>query len=240
MLPIESFWGFITGIITYGGGASVIAYFVFQLLGKSWIESKFSKELEDFRHKKTVEIERLRIEVESLLSGRLKLQERDFELLPTAWSKLNNAHRSLTSVLASLQSYPNLDRYSEEELNEFVDNLEFSNATKSKIKSASKPLEVYREALSWTQFHEVKRAIADFKQFTDEQSILMSPDLKLKFDDVASKMWSAIIGKEVGHEAKDWKMQRDAGKELEKMIVPLVSEIQELIHQKLNSHSKPV
>ena len=68
---------FLGKIVSYGGGAAVISYFIFQFLGKSWIESKFAERLDQLKHQHALELLRLRIEIDSLLSGVLKLQERD-------------------------------------------------------------------------------------------------------------------------------------------------------------------
>jgi len=59
---------FIGKIVAYGGGAAVIAYYVFLFLGKKWIEAKFADSLEKSRHEHAKEIEHLRFEINSLLT----------------------------------------------------------------------------------------------------------------------------------------------------------------------------
>lgn len=237
MTQITSIQEFIMGLIAYGGGATVIAYFVFQFLGKTWLETKFSKELENFRHEKAIEIERLRVEVESLLSGKIKLQEQDFAILPEAWKKLNIAHKLLASTTSPFQQYPDLNRYSQDELDEFLTSTDFSKSVKLKIKNSSKPLEPYTEAITFKRINEVRKAIFEFKDFADTSGIFMEATIKQKFDQVADKMWSAIVSKEVGHEVKDWKMQREAWKELEEQVKPIIIELESAINSKLTSHS---
>src|ERR1700729_4202931 len=72
------------------GGA--VAFGLFRFLGKSWVESKFAERLEAFKHQQALEIQRLRVEIESMLSGALKLQELEFEVLPEAWKRLDDAY----------------------------------------------------------------------------------------------------------------------------------------------------
>ena len=238
MLPIETFWGFLTGVIAYGGGASVIAYFVFQFLGKSWLENQFAKGLENFKHEKDIEIQKLRIEVESLLSGKIKLQERDFTILPEAWGKLHKAHMTLSGTVASYQEYPDLARRSKMEINEIVETLDAPLSAKERILNSADPTKEYREVLTLVRMRDVKRAIAGFKDYVDVNGIFLPSEMKSKFDSISSSLWDALVTKEVGHEEGDWKMQRESVKALEKEIRPKIKEIEAAINFILTSHAK--
>jgi hypothetical protein len=81
---IEPIIAFFVEMIAYGGTAAAIGYAVFHFLGKKWIENKFEKDLTEHKHLQNVELQRLRIELDSLLSGAIKLQDREFEILPVA------------------------------------------------------------------------------------------------------------------------------------------------------------
>jgi hypothetical protein len=238
MLPIESLWSFIAGIVAYGGGATVIAYFAFQFFGKSWLDNKFAKGLEKFRHEKDIEIQKLRIEIEALLSGKIKLQERDFAILPEAWSKLNIAHKNLASTVSAFQQYPDLNNYNKEELQEFLQGEDFSDILKSRILKAHKPNEPYIEAVTWKRIRAVRLSISQFKDYVDTNGIFLPTELKQKFGDVAQAMWEAIIAKEVGHESKDWKMQSESFTALEKDVLPKIRSIESEINEVLNSHAR--
>ena len=65
-----------------------------------------------------------------------------------------------------------------------------------------------------------------------------STELKQKFGDVPLAMWEAIIAKEVGHESKDWKMQRESLAALEKEVLPKIKSIESHINEVLNSHAR--
>ena len=86
--------------IAYGSGAAGVAFLLFRYLGKSWIESKFSERLEQFKHQQAIEIQRLRVKIDSTLSGVLKIQEKEFETLPEAWSKLDEAYGHVTALVS--------------------------------------------------------------------------------------------------------------------------------------------
>jgi hypothetical protein len=109
-------WSFLGQVISVGGGAAVISYLLFQFLGKSWIENKFAQRLDQLKHEQALELQRLRVEIDSLLSGALKLQEREFLVLPEAWVKLDEAHNLVSWLAAPFQQYPDLDRMTQAQL----------------------------------------------------------------------------------------------------------------------------
>ena len=109
MAVTEQLLKFLGEIVAYGGGAAVIAYFVFQFLGKTWIENKFAQKLDQNRHQQALELQRLRIEIDSMLSGVLKIQEKEFETLPEAWQKLDDAYSQVSSLVSPMQLFPNID-----------------------------------------------------------------------------------------------------------------------------------
>lgn len=126
--------------IAYGSGAAGVAFLLFRYLGKSWIESKFSERLEQFKHQQAIEIQRLRVKIDSTLSGVLKIQEKEFETLPEAWSKLDEAYGHVTALVSPLQQYPNLDGMTPARLNEFLDESELFGTQKDEIRQSSAKL----------------------------------------------------------------------------------------------------
>jgi hypothetical protein len=99
---------FLAKILAYGGGAAAVSYLLFQWLGKKWIENKFSERLEQLRHQQALELQRLRVEIDAMLSGALKLQEKEFSVLPEAWEKLNDAHGLVSWLVSPVQQFATL------------------------------------------------------------------------------------------------------------------------------------
>jgi len=97
-------------MLAFGGGSAVIAYVVFQYIGKKWIENKFAERLDLLRHQHALELQRLRVEIDALLSGAIKLQEKEFLVLPDAWAKLDEAHGLVAWLVSPSQQYANVDR----------------------------------------------------------------------------------------------------------------------------------
>lgn len=140
---------FVLNLIAVGGGAAAFAYFIFRYLGSKWIENKFAKQLANHKHAKDVDIQRLRIEIDSLLSGALKLQEREFELLPEAWEKLDEAYGLTRWAMSPLQEFADVDRMTGDQLDEFLAKSELSETQKQDVRSSSNKGRIFQELSYW-------------------------------------------------------------------------------------------
>lgn len=237
-MTIEQIKELAFGLIAYGGGVVALAYLIFQFLGKSWIENRFAQALEQFRHQQALEIQRLRIEIDSLLSGSLKLQEKEFETLPEAWSRLDEAYGHVASLVSPGQSYPNLDRMNSEQLEEFLVESELYETQKQEIRKAHQKVLAYQEVIFWHRLHAVKTKCRVFHSYVVRFGIFFPSELKEKLVKVADELWKAITSKEIGKEAGDYKMQNDGWRKVQSDIEPLYRAIERDIHARLQAHGR--
>lgn len=231
---------FIGKVIAQAGVAAVIAYLLFRYLGKKWIENKFSQSLEMFKHNQALELQRLRIEIDSTLSGVIKMQEKEFEVLPEAWHKLDAAYRHVSSLVSPLNIYPDLDKYHKDELEEFLKNSDILESQRNKIIKSGSPSKEYQEVIFWHQLSIVKKFCYEFNSYATQKGIFLPDIIKYKLDKISKEFWETLSHKEVGKEAKDYKMQTDAWHKVVEVIEPLYKEIELEIHARLNSHGKAV
>jgi len=234
----EQILKFLGEVVAYGGGAALIAYLLFQYLGKTWLENKFAQRLDQLKHQQALELQRLRVEIDSLLSGAIKLQEREFQVLPEAWQKLNEAHGLVSWLVSPLQEYPDLNRMTSPQLEEFLAKTEFTDTQKDEIRSSQNMANTYREIVFWYRLHKVKVAFSDLQNFVARNGIFFPPNLKEKFTKIAEMLWSAVISKEVGHEAKDYKMQNEGWTKIKEDTEPLYKSIEADIQARLQSHGR--
>lgn len=229
---------FLGELVAYGGGSAVVAYLLFQYLGKTWIENKFSQRLDQLKHQQALELQRLRVEIDSLLSGALKLQDREFQVLPEAWQKLDEAHGLVSWLVSPMQEYPDLDRMTPAQLEEFLVTTEFTETQKDQLRASQKKVSSYTDIVFWYRLHKVKVAFSDLQKFVARNGIFFPADLKEKFTKISDMLWSALISKEVGYEAKDNKMQREGWKEIKENVEPLYKSIEADIQARLQSHGR--
>lgn len=238
MLTSAIIFEYIGKTVALGGGAATVAYFTFQFLGKKWIENKFAERLEQVRHQQAQELQRLRIEIDSLLSGAIKLQEREFDVLPKAWARLDEAHKRVAWIASPYQEYIDLSRMSMMELDEYLSTTEFTGTQKSTIRSSTERNKDYQNIYFWYRLADVKRAVNDLHMFVARNGILFPTELKEKFTKASELLYSALISIEVGHEAEDRKMSREAWSIVQKELEPLYKVIEAEVHIRLQSHGR--
>ena len=138
----------IVGVALAGSAAfSGIALWLFKLFGEKWLGAKFAERLEAFKHDQQKEIEHLRFEINKLLDRTTKLHQREFEVLPRAWSLLARSYHSVKSITSALQAYPDIERMTTAHLDEFLSESPLMNWQKDELKVASDKNKYYQDAI---------------------------------------------------------------------------------------------
>jgi hypothetical protein len=229
---------FLLQMIAYGGGSAAVAYLLFQWLGKTWIENKFAQRLDQLRHQQALEIQRLRVEIDAMLSGALRLQEKEFSVLPEAWAKLDEAHGLVSWLVSPMQQYANVDRMNGEQLEEFLSGTEFPDSQKNEVRNARDKGRTYQDIIFWHRLHKVKGASGELQTYVARNGIFLPTELEERFSKISEILWAAVISKEVGHEARDWKMQNEGWTKIKEETEPLYKEIKAEIQSRLQSHAR--
>lgn len=228
---------FVLQMLAYGGGSAAVAYLLFQWLGKTWIENKFAQRLDQLRHQQALDLQRLRVEIDAMLSGALKLQEKEFSVLPEAWAKLDEAHGLVSWLVAPFQQYADVNRMNSMQLEEFLGGTDFLETQKEEVRNAYDKNKTYQDIVFWHRLHKVKNAFSDLQTYVARNGIFLPAALESKFKAIAEMLWSAVISKEVGYEAKDWKMQREGWDKIKAEAEPLYLDIKTHIQERLQSHA---
>ncbi len=227
---------FIGQLVAYGGGSVAIAYLAFQFLGKSWIEAKFAERLEQLRHDQALELQRLRVEIDSMLSGALKIQEKEFQTLPEVWTLLDKAFGQLSSLVSPFQEYPDLDRYTAPEVEEFLTGTKLSNSQRDQIRHTQQKTKTFQELIFYYRLNDVQKAISEFHNYVARNSMFLPPEIKANLEETSNKLWDAMTSKKIGHEAKDWKIQDEGWKKIKEEVEPMKKKIEEQIYLRLQDH----
>lgn len=237
-MTLDQFFLFIGKIVAYGGGSAAIAYLLFQYLGKTWIENKFAERLEQLRHSQALELQRLRVEIDSMLSGAIKIQDKEFEVLPEAWIKFDDAYGHVAQLVSPVQLFNDLNRMRPDQLEEVLAASDFRESEKADVRSARNKTETYQETRFWHRLNRVRKAVGDFHNYIERSSVFMPPDLKKDFEKASNDLWSAMTSKEAGHDAKDWKMQNEGWDKIKKDVEPLKQSIHDAIYKRLQGHGR--
>jgi hypothetical protein len=174
-------------------GAIVAAtYGLFRFLGAKWIEKKFQQILEEFRYEKVRELESLRLEINNKLNRATFLNEREFEVLPALYHRMNVAFDSVAIFTSPVQFHADVDRMKEEELK----TLDFVSYEIDDVRSYEPRSERYQNIVFWKQLNSTFILYTDFNNYLISNSIFVDDDLRQHIESIRDLMSDAL------HEAR--------------------------------------
>jgi len=231
-------WQSILSFLAAGGGGAAIAIALFKLYGSKWLESKFAKQLQEHKHAQDKEIQRLRIEIDSMLSGGLKLQERDFQILPEAWAKLHEAYTLAMSVLCPAQEDVNLNSMTTAELEDFLQKTWLSNTQKDSIRNSANKSLTFRDMKFWYKIHLADKARSDLQYYVAKHGIFFPKQIRTQFDTIVLILISALVNKEDNYDSRNYKERSEGFKQMDQEATPLYEEIESTIREHLRAHGR--
>jgi hypothetical protein len=229
---------FLGKVLAYGGGGATVAFLLFRFLGEKWIENKFAQRLDLLKHEHAKEIERLRLEINTLLSRVTKLHEREFTVVPEAWSRLQEALWRLKSFVSVFQSYPDLERMSDERLEEFLGASELLKSEKKAIRESRERNKTYQEIIFWHDLRGVKSTYSEFHKYLEKHCLFMPPDIRKAFSDVDDKMWDVLLKREIGKQIDDFPKWVEASRQMRNEIEPELRALEETVQKKLQGEAR--
>ncbi len=229
---------FLGKVIAYGGGGAVVAFLIFRFLGQKWIESKFQERLDLLKHEHAKEIERLRLEINTLLSRVTKLHEREFTVVPEAWARLQEALWRLQVFVSVFQSYPDVERMPADRLEEFLESSKLLNSEKVQIRESREKNKTYQKIIFWHELREVRSLYSDFHRYLEKNCLFMPPDLRKAFSEIDDKMWDALQKREIGNQIDDFPKWVEASRQMRDEISPGLKKLEETVQKKLQGEAK--
>jgi hypothetical protein len=214
----------VSGAVIFGALLGALRWF-----GERWIVSKFSERLESFKHAQQREIEQLKFQISASMDRAVKLHQREFETVPEAWSKLVTAFNSIKVFTHPFQSYADVARMTNQELDEFLDDSELTKAQKDDIRNSGDRNKTYQEVIFWHRLAKVQNDFRTHNVFLLKNAIFMPSAMKAKFTAISDLAWDALMEHKINHEMKTWK-ERPRLQKFEKlgddMLLELETEIQ--------------
>ncbi len=229
----ETIFESIGKLVLYGGGAVGMAYGLFVFLGKKWIENKFATKLEEYKSDQNKEIENLRYRINTLFNRVMKIHEKEYEVLPEAWVKLQDAKGHISRLVSRFQTFPDFSRLSETEIKTNLKGYNWEDQEIDALISAYDKNEHFQEKIFWKRLEEAKLKFDDFHNYIIRNRIFLSKELKEQFNKADDLMRDTIIDREIGEEARDHKMKIESYKQLKENIEIIVDTIEKLVQERL-------
>lgn len=151
------------------------------------------RETRAFKHDQQKEIEHLRFETSKLFDRRTKLHQREFEVLPKAWSLLVMSFSETNSMTAVLQQYPDINQMTPPHLEEFLSRSSLDGWQKDELRNSADRNKYYQEAIFWHRLNSVRRDFRKFAIFLRRRGIFLPSDLKTEFSAIEQLIWNALI-----------------------------------------------
>lgn len=225
----KSILEFVGLIFGAGGGVAIVAYGLLRFFGDKWMSARFDERLAAFKHAQEKEIEELRYKINALMDRTIKLHQKEFDVIPEAWAKLNSAHGVVAAVTSALQQYPDLDRIGAAELEEFLEGGFLANWQKDEIRATDKRTEYYRKAIIWHRVSEAREACRDFHIYFRKSGIFVPEPIKSQFVYLDKLIFSAIVEHEINERDEVRPRLREAVKkfsEAEGLMLALENDVQ--------------
>ncbi len=219
--------------VAAGGGVVAIAYAIFRVFGEKWLSNKFEERLAAYKHAQQKELEQLRFEINTLMDRTVKFHQKEFDVIPEAWGLLNDAFNIVRPVSLGFQSYPDVNKLTDDQFAHLLDNSSFSDWEKSELKAASDKTRYYGNRLS---FHKLADASACFNKFHDyfsRKSIFIPESIKYKFEAFDSLLYAALVEHQISLESREMGQQFAHGEELHKTGAVLLKSLEQDVRARL-------
>jgi hypothetical protein len=221
-------------ITAFGGSSVALAFGLFIWLGKKVLTGWFDKNLEAYKHQQNKELELLKHKINSLFNRITKIHEKEFEILSTAWKKLQDALGYIASISSPIQRSYNLDHMEEQQFNEFLEKSSLPNYQKEQLRREDNKTAYYKEQIFWHELNRAEKSLDDFHNYLLYNKIFFDSDLFNQFQKMDDLLKHTLISTGIGKESKDHKFISDAYNEIEKKSGPIANEIEKLVQKRLH------
>ncbi|MBV9469124.1 MAG: hypothetical protein JOZ57_07745, partial [Abitibacteriaceae bacterium] len=152
------------------------------------------KEIEEFKHHYARELESARFDINKLFSRASKIHDKEFEVLPIAWTKFLDAWGQMMAFTSLIQEYPDLDKMPADQLEYFLEQSpNLSPPDKDEIRTASKKTECYIEKRYWSRLNETTEKVNEFNNYIMHNRIFLGTALFNEFKEIDKFLFHALI-----------------------------------------------
>jgi len=206
-------------MVAYVGGAAAVAYLTFSFLGKKTIDSWFAKRLKKFEY-----------DLNSIFNRVSKIHEKEFEVLPEAWKRLDSLLDSVRQFIRDTHCIPELDEMSSLQLEEFLSKQDLTEAGKQNIRGATSRKNRY----FYEKSERAGNACLDFQDYIAKNAIFLSSDLKSEFKKAEETVRTAWAIRKTAHDSKDHREGiTEACQIMTGSIPPIMERIEGLVQKRL-------
>ncbi len=229
----EAITQLIGDVVIYAGSMAAFSYAIFVFLGKKWIEAKFARDIEKYKSEQEVELEKLKLNINTLFNKVLKIQDREYDILPTLWGKLHILKLAVSNTITLFKQIPKLNSYSNEDLKKFIHNNNIPNDIAEKLYRESDKQKYYSLYLDALQMKVALNAFSEFSEYFEVNKIFLSSEIKEKTSLIHKYLRSVWVDRNMSLNYDIREFWNSAYNTMENKVQPLAEEIEELVQKHL-------
>lgn len=203
---------------------------------KRWIESEFSKNLEDYKHEINKSLEDYRHRINALFSRISKIHEKEFEVLPEAWRLLQIARGHVGSLTAPLQRHADLSSMDDARVKDFLNTMDpkFIPSDEEKLLKlpAHERNDFFKERLFWLKLNQANIATINFHNYILDNKIFLTTDLFEQFEKADKILSDCVLSREIDEQLREFSYDRY--KKASEDLDVICGEIEELVQKRLH------
>jgi hypothetical protein len=224
---IEQFFSAFVKPFLVGGSGAAFVWILFKSFGENWLSHQFNKKMEAFK-----------TDLYLLSARHKKLQDKEHEVFPEMWEKLMIAKRSLSNSIYSYQHMPDFEKMSEDQISEWINSSDLDQDEKQYFIAEPRKIEAYSRILNHRSLREAGKNIVEFRIYTQNNSIFLSPDIKEKIIEIENNMVSVKIAKDIDLRSPELSSGQDdflvkAYKKFNEEVLPSIKELEGVVQKKL-------
>ncbi len=160
----------------------MVAYSIFKGLGSKWLDSRFDRQSEAYKHGLQKELESLRLKINTTLDRVTKLSHREFEVLPEAWMLISEAFWNAGALLSAFQIAPDLSRMGAKQFAAFIDDCGLHAYQKDELRALDGFARntYYMDNIEWHRLHGALEDCRKAHIYLLQQGIFLHKDLRDK------------------------------------------------------------
>lgn len=230
---LEILLNYLLKIIAIGGGASAIAYGLLKLFGNKWFDHLFSQRLEKYKREQTEILEKYRYDIVCEYNRISKIHEKEFEVLPISWYKLQDSYSHFLNLASPIQQWPDINNYTNKQLESFLESCELKEFQKEEILKSEDKQRYYQNCAYWIRLSKASETFIDFRKYLRYNKIFLNHEMF----DLFSQVESLLIEVETELENPNdnpWKTDFKIFKKLTVTFTKLNSSIEKNIQERLH------
>lgn len=221
------------------GTASLAAYGVFKWLGAKWIEAKFERQLEVYKSEQSQELERLRLKINSVFDRTIRLHSREFEVLPSLWESLLDAHDTVAGVISPFQRTLKVFEIEEEALPEALKETQLSKLQQKQILDEPTPFgrqKLFDDYRQLVALENARERIRTFAIALKRDGIFVQPEIRRSMDRMLNLAGEALQERNMNVES--WTGIEDKYERFQAEAPALLETIQDAVSERLWESTK--